>query len=78
MDKETEYNQSIDKCRELLSKIKTLNVLADIKSELITLRDRINLYSGDEYEYYCNKTAIETFEKSIQVIDDQIIKLKQD
>jgi hypothetical protein len=76
MSNEIEYQEGIENLREIASKTKTLIVLADIKQEISRLKDKIDPFLGDEYEYYSNNSALETFEKTIDIINKEIIKLK--
>lgn len=76
MEKEITFHQEIDKCYELLCRVKTLNSLTDVKLEITDLRSKLNNYPSDEYDYFATKAAFEAFEKAIEIVDNQISKLK--
>lgn len=76
MSNEIEYQEGIENLREIASKTKTLIVLADIKQEINTLKSKINPFVGDDYEYCAANSANDAFTKCLELIDNEIIKLK--
>ena len=77
MSNEIEYQEGIENLREIASKTKTLIVLADIKQEINTLKDKINPFIGDDYEYCAANSANDAFSKTLEIIDLEIKKLKE-
>lgn len=63
---------TMEKLIEISGKTKTLIALADVKSQLMDLIENTNIYSGNEYEYCEKKASIQAFEKSIELINNQI------
>lgn len=74
---ETTFEQHAEACRELLSKVKTLNVLADIKQEISKLKGKIDFLSSSEYAYCESVGANSAFDKTLEIIDLEIKKLKE-
>jgi hypothetical protein len=76
MNNEIEYQEGIENLREIASKTKTLIVLADIKQEINTLKNKINPFVGSDYDYCAANGANDAFTKTLEIIDLKIKKLK--
>jgi hypothetical protein len=77
MNNEIEYQEGIENLREIASKTKTLIVLADIKQEINTLKNKINPFVGSDYDYCAANGANDAFTKTLEIIDLEIKKLKE-
>jgi hypothetical protein len=77
MSNEIEYQEGIENLREIASKTKTLIVLADIKQEINTLKNKINPFVGSDYDYCAANGANDAFTKTLEIIDLEIKKLKE-
>ena len=77
MSNEIEYQEGIENLREIASKTKTLIVLADIKQEINTLKNKINPFIGSDYDYCEANGANDAFSKILEIIDLEIKKLKE-
>ena len=76
MSNEIEYQEGIENLREIASKTKTLIVLVDIKQEINTLKGKIDFLSSSEYAYCESMGANSAFNKTLEIINLEIKKLK--
>lgn len=72
-------NNIISETKELLNKVKTLKVLGEIKREIEKRMDSCNpCLSCTEHDYSEKSGASKAFEECIELINEQIKKLRDE